>query len=136
MSKCFILCVQISEAITPKAAPESLNSNAAFFIFQKSLKRALAHLERPKGSWNRASGSIWNSPKGSWNAPIGAPGTEPPAPWNAAGALGTPSGLLEQSLRLHGTRASAHGTPSGFWNHQEQTLRLSCPPIGAKEQFR
>ena len=59
---------------------------------------------------------------------------EPPG--TRVSALGTPSGLLEQSLRLPGTRASAHGTPSGFWNHQEQTLRLSCPPIGAKEQFR
>ena len=68
-----------------------------------------------------------------------------------------PSGPLEQSLRPPGTRVSAHGTPSGswnrasgsleqrdsameqpsgFWNHQEQPLRLSCPPIGAKEQFR
>ena len=42
------------------------------------------HLKRPKGSWNRASGSIWNArsalgtPLGSWNRASGSI-------WNAAG---------------------------------------------------
>ena len=58
--------------------------------------------------------NLWNARKRSWNA-LWALGTEPPAPWNARQRTWNALGLLEPS---------------------EQPLRLSCPPIGAKEQFR
>ena len=48
-------------------------------------------MELPSGSWNRASGSIWNARQRSWN-------------------FGTPSGHLEQSLRLYLERPWALGT--------------------------
>ena len=80
----------------------------------------LSALGTPSGSWNRASGSPWNARQRTWNAL-----------W----ALGTvlPAGESERSWNAPQRTWNAR---KGSWNHQEQTLRLSCPPIGAKEQFR
>ena len=78
---------------TPKAALVSLNSNAAFFIFQKILGTRLSaigttwnHLERAPAQWNHLEQPLW------------APGTVLPSKgsqrglgttWNARSAFGT-----------------------------------------------
>ena len=106
-----------------------------------------AHGTPHRGSWNRASGSIWNCPKGSWNARR-APGTEPPAPWNARSAHGTPHrgswnralgstwnalGHLEQSLRLYLERALAHlERPLGAPGTEPPALGTVLPSRGVR----
>ena len=71
------------------------------------LERAQALLERPLGSWNRASGSLERAPA-QLKRPLGAPRTEPPAlpgtvlpSKGSQRALGTPPlGLLERPQGL------------------------------------
>ena len=67
LRKFFTLFAQISEAITPKAAPESLQLKYGFFYVWNFLKPP-APLKRAKRSWNRAFGSTWNARQRKWNA--------------------------------------------------------------------
>ena len=109
---------------TQKAAPESFQLKCGFFYFSKNLWNArkrnwnalwalgtppLGLLERPKGPWNRASGSIWNALRALGTEPPALPGTVLPRrgvrgvlerakrSWNALGLL-EPSGADPQAL--------------------------------------
>ena len=115
---------------TQKAALESLQLKYGFCIFQKipgtrlsALGTPSGLLERPKGSWNRASGSIWNGPPlrgvrgileplgtplGSWNRAAGSIWNARQRIWNH---LERAPALLEQSLRLYLERALAQWNP-------------------------